>query len=283
MTAAHQWVPVSPCGTRCIDRTSTVTFVTAVWRVLSMFALLAAFPIVNVATPRSGRAGVQRGFARAAVRCCGVRLRVRDHRPGGGGRYAPPGVGVLVVAGHVSWLDVVVLAAVQPVGFVARADMTQWPVVGRLARRMRVIPIVRERLRELPAVVSEVGARLRAGERVAVFPEGTTWCGRSTGRMRPALFQSAVDTGTPVQPVRLRYLDAGVKLSTVPGFVGDDSLVASIGRILRTKGLVAEVILLPLQRPGTDRRDLAVRCERAIDSDREISIPVRLRPALAPS
>lgn len=147
----------------------------------------------------------------------------------GPARYAEPGAGVLVVAGHIGWSDVVVLAAVQPLSFVARADLIDWPMLGKLAELMRIIPIERERLRALPGVVAQIAERLAAGERVAAFPEGTTWCGRAYGKLRPALFQAAVDTGTPVQPIRLRYLDAHGEPCTATGFVGDDTFIALPG------------------------------------------------------
>jgi 1-acyl-sn-glycerol-3-phosphate acyltransferase len=179
-------------------------------------------------------------------------------------RFADSGEGVLIVAGHIGWTDVVALAAVQPLGFVARADMVDWPVLGGLAKLMRVIPIERERLRELPGVVARLGERLAAGDRVAVFPEGTTWCGRAYGTLRPALFQAAVDTGASVQPVRLRYVNSDGTQCTVPGFVGADTFGSSAKRVLRSKGMVVEVVLEPLEYPGLDRRDLARRCELAV-------------------
>ncbi len=70
---------------------------------------------------------------------------------------------MLVVAPHVSWTDVLVLTAVAPAGFVARSDLLEWGLLGALARRMRVIPIARERLRELPVVVARIRDRLAAG------------------------------------------------------------------------------------------------------------------------
>jgi 1-acyl-sn-glycerol-3-phosphate acyltransferase len=129
---------------------------------------------------------------------------------------------------------------------------------------MRVIPIERESLRQLPGVVAAVGARLAAGERIGVFPEGTTWCGRAYGTMRSALFQAAVDTGTSVQPVRLRYLDRHGVPCTVPAFVGADTFASSARRVLRSRGMVAEVVLEPVLEPGTDRRELARRCEAVV-------------------
>lgn len=265
---AHAWMPSSPCGPGCIDPVDEIGTARVIGRLFGVAGLLVSFPVVNVVTPRGRREQVRRRYARTILGCLGIRLRVVDNRPDAGesadARFGASGAGLLIVAGHIGWTDVVVMAAVQPLGFVARADMVDWPVLGGLAKLMRVIPIERERLRELPGVVARLGERLAAGDRVAVFPEGTTWCGRAYGTMRPALFQAAVDTGTPVQPVRLRYLDANGTRTTVPGFVGDDSFGSSAKRVLRARGMVAEVVLAPVEPPGLDRRDLARRCEQAV-------------------
>jgi 1-acyl-sn-glycerol-3-phosphate acyltransferase len=266
-TTAHAWMPSSPCGPGCIDQVDEVGTARVIGRLLGVAGLLVSFPVVNVVTPRGRREAVQRRYARILLGCLGMRLRIVDNRvtePGSDVRFADPGAGVLIVAGHIGWTDVVVLAAVQPLGFVARADMVDWPLLGGLAKLMRVIPIERERLRELPDVVASLGERLAAGDRVAVFPEGTTWCGRAYGTLRPALFQAAIDTGTSVQPVRLRYLDAHGGQSTIPGFVGDDTFGTSAQRVLRSRGMVAEVVLEPVEYPGLDRRDLARRCAQAV-------------------
>ncbi|MEV6427394.1 lysophospholipid acyltransferase family protein [Nocardia sp. NPDC051463] len=269
---AHAWMPSSPCGPGCIEQIDEVGTGRVVVRLLGVAGLLVSFPVVNILTPHGRREQLQRRYARMVLGCLGVRLRVVDNRvrtPGARGassdaRFADRGEGLLIVAGHIGWTDVVVMAAVQPLGFVARADMVDWPVLGGLAKLMRVIPIERERLRELPAVIARLGARLAAGDRVAVFPEGTTWCGRAYGTMRPALFQAAIDTGTSVQPVRLRYVDRHGAQATVAGFVGEDTFSSSAKRVLKSAGLVAEVVLEPLEHPGLDRRDLARRCELAV-------------------
>lgn len=270
--AVHAWMPASPCGAGCVAVPDTAGAVRSVVRVLGVVGLLVAFPVVNVATPPARRTGLHRRYARAVLRCCGIGLRVVDERGAGGQGAADSGDGLLVVAGHVGWADVLALAAVSPMGFVARGDLVSWPVLGQLARLMRVIPIDRERLRQLPEVIAAMSARLAAGERVAMFPEGTTWCGRAHGRLRPALFQAAVDTATPVQPIRLRYLDHTGETSTVPGFVGVDTFLDSARRVLRAKGVVAELVLLPIEEPGRDRHDLAERCDRAIRGRTEVRI-----------
>ncbi|WP_306796289.1 lysophospholipid acyltransferase family protein [Nocardia sp. XZ_19_369] len=273
---AHAWMPSSPCGAGCIESIDEVGTGRVLGRLLGVAGLLISFPMVNLVTPPSKRESVQRGYARTLLSCLGMELRIVDRRidqntrgavgEGSTARavYGEPGTGVMVVVGHIGWTDIVALAAVQPLGFVARADMVDWPVLGKLATLMRVIPIEREKLRALPGVVAQIGARLTAGDRIAVFPEGTTWCGRAYGSMRPALFQAAIDTATPVQPVRLRYLDQHGAQCTVPGFVGDDSFGSSARRVLRSRGMVAEIVLAEVQQPGSDRRDLARRCEAAV-------------------
>lgn len=276
----HAWVPLSPCGPGCVRRTGEAGGLRVAGRVLVVVSVLVTYPLVHLLTPAGLRSGAQRCFARFLLRGCGIRLRVIDLRVSAKNdeagvravprtrnrvpRYVEPGTGVLVVAGHIGWTDILALAAVQPLGFVARADLVDWPLLGGLARLMRVVPIDRERLRRLPEVVDQVSRRLAAGERIGVFPEGTTWCGRAYGRLRPALFQAAVDTATPVQPVRLRYLDRIGNNCTTTGFVGDDTFPTSVIRVLRSRGVTAELVLAPLEQPGTDRRELALRCERAV-------------------
>ncbi len=257
----HAWMPTSPCGPTCVETSPAAGVLRATGRLLGVFGVLLSFPVVNLVTPRRRRHGLHRGYARALLRCCGIRLRIIDER---GDEAGAENTGVLVVASHVGWSDVVALAAVQPMSFVARADMVEWPLLGDLARLMRVIPIERESLRQLPGVIATIAERLSAGDPVCMFPEGTTWCGRAHGRLRPALFQAAVDSGAPVQPIRVRYLDRDGELSTIPGFVGVDTFQDSARRVLRSKGVTAELTLLPRELPGADRHELARRCERAL-------------------
>lgn len=268
MTAeAHSWMPASPCGTKCVDAESaTVGNGTFAKRVLTVGAAMASFPVVNALTPATMKSGVQRRYAEVLVRCFGITVDVVDQRGSDspGAMFSAPEQGVLVATGHVGWTDVLVLASVQPISFVARADLVDWPVLGTLARRMRVIPIDRGNLKALPGVIREMADRMAAGERIAFFPEGTTWCGRAYGGLRPALFQSAVDTKTPVQPVRLQYRNDDGSLSTTASFVGEDSMATSLLRMLRADSITAEVVLAPIEQPGADRKDLAARCERAV-------------------
>lgn len=257
----HSWLPRALCDAGCVRAEGApagrppVVALRATLRLSLAVLLVPALPLLAIPLP--GRSRVQRGYCRMVLRCLGVRITVS----GGPIRNLR---GVLVVSGHVSWVDVFAIGAVLPGSFVARADLVDWPAVGILARVMKVIPIERTSLRRLPDVVQTVAARLRAGQTVVAFPEGTTWCGLAYGPFRPAMFQAAVDAGRPVQPLRLTYHHRDGRPSTAAAFVGDDSLLASARRLVTARRTVVHVAVESLQLPGSDRRDLAARCEAAV-------------------
>jgi 1-acyl-sn-glycerol-3-phosphate acyltransferase len=258
--AEHPWLPRASCGPQCISvdanasRRSVVAVRTTA-RVICAVLLFAAVPLLAVPLP--GRSRIQRYYCRLMLRCLGVRITVS----GGPIRNLS---GVLVVSGHVSWVDIFVIGSVLPGSFVARADLIDWPALGFLARLMKVIPIERTNLRRLPDVVRTIADRLRAGHTVVAFPEGTTWCGLGYGAFRPAMFQGAIDAGRPVQPLRLTYHHRDGQPSTVPAFIGDDTLLESIRRVITARLTVCHVQVQSLQLPGDDRRDLTARCEAAV-------------------
>jgi 1-acyl-sn-glycerol-3-phosphate acyltransferase len=262
--AEHAWVPRAACGHGCRDAaigqpgTPLGATLRSVLRLSAALCLIPAIPLLAVPLP--GRSRIQRLYCRLMLRSLGVRITVS----GGPIRNLK---GVLVVSGHVSWLDVFAIGAVLPGSFVARADLIESPVLGWAVRAMKVIPIERANLRRLPTVVGEVAARLRAGQTVVAFPEGTTWCGLAYGRFHPAMFQAAIDAGRPVQPLRLTYHHRDGQPSTVPAFVGDDTLWQSLRRTVRARLTVVHIGVAALELPGENRRDLTARCERAVRGD----------------
>ncbi|WP_086728337.1 lysophospholipid acyltransferase family protein [Streptomyces carpinensis] len=246
------WLPSAPCTPRaCVEATGSATALPrAVLRLSAVAALLLAGAAL---TPLGGRvpAAWTRRWCRAIVRACGVRVRIT-------GAAAPTG-GLLLVANHISWLDIPLLAAVRPARMLAKQEIRRWPVAGSLAARGGALFIERDRLRALPGTVALIADALREGTAVAAFPEGSTWCGRAEGRFHRAVFQAALDADVAVQPVRIRYRLAGGAATTAPAFVGDDSLLASLWRVVSARGLTAEVHVPAAIEPGThpDRRTLA--------------------------
>ncbi|WP_253827663.1 lysophospholipid acyltransferase family protein [Prauserella aidingensis] len=187
-------------------------------------------------------------------------------RPQHGAREAQHGVGTLVVANHVSWLDIPALLTLEPVRFLAKREVAGWPFVGGQARRMGTLLLDRWSLRGLPASVGAVAERLRAGETVVVFPEATTWCSAPGGPFRRAVFQAALDAGAPVRPVTLTYRQRG-EPSTIAAFVGDDGLAASLVRVVRARELEVDVDVHDALGPTGDRRTLAHRAQHAVQGD----------------
>ncbi|MGH3784030.1 MAG: lysophospholipid acyltransferase family protein [Pseudonocardiaceae bacterium] len=274
MSPPNPWMPVSPCGEACLPPPGAVPVVgraSRLLRLLAVAATLLAGAALAPALPALGPADRQRtvqAWSRTLLKALRIQLAVT-----GGDRFGSPGgAGVLVVSNHLSWLDLVALGAVQPLHMVAKSEMRTWPVIGLMARRAGTIFVDRERLSALPQTIATVSGALASGAAIGAFPEGTTWCGRASGRFRPALFQAAVDTATPVRPVALQYRLAGTGTTTVASFVGSATLWESLVLVAGVRGLVVEVHLLPLlSSHGLDRRALAAGAQAAVTAAAIIS------------
>lgn len=276
--AGHSWAPASPCGPHCLPPAVTLPRlgpVRVALRLAGVAALVLGTGLAAVLLPLFGvrrRARVLRLMFRAVLRMAGVRLVLS-----GDGRLDPGGGagGALVVANHLSWLDVLALGAVQPMRMVAKREIRDWPVIGALAARVGTLFVDRAGLRELPSVVAQTAEALREGSLVGLFPEGTTWCGAASGVFHRAGFQAAIDGGVPVRPVAQRMRLPGGGPTTVGAFIGDDTLLDSLLRVVRLPELVLEVEVLPplVADAGTDRRELARRAELAIAAATGVPAP----------
>ena len=265
--STHAWFPGSPCGPGCLSgREPSVSGVRCLLRltalVLVVMVSLLLVPFLPVAG-RRGREFVARSVFRSVLACAGVRLRVF-----GSEGLAARGRGVLVVNNHTSWLDVVAVNAVRPMRALAKSDIARWPVLGRLVSSAGSVYVDRAGLRSLPDTVGELAEVLRSGSMVNATPEGTTWCGLTHGRFRPAVFQAAIDGGVPVLPVALRFRLRDGSPTTAAAFIGEETIVDSVRRVARLRGLVMEVHVLDELAPGraADRRELAAMAEAAVDT-----------------
>ena len=185
-------------------------------------------------------------WAQGVLRIMGIGLQVH------GQAQAGP---VLLVANHISWLDIVVLLAAQYCRFVAKSELKAWPLVGPLATAAGTLYIERASSRDALRVVHHMAERLQAGDVLAVFPEGTTGDGVAVLPFHANLLQAAIAAQAPVQAVGLRFVDAWGQPSFAPCYVGDDILLGSIWRTLCAQNLVAVVHFGPAQRAqGRDRR-----------------------------
>jgi 1-acyl-sn-glycerol-3-phosphate acyltransferase len=187
-------------------------------------------------------------WSRDMLHIMGVQIEVRGQVPAAGP--------CLVVANHISWLDILVINAAQPVRFVSKADVLRWPLLGSLVAGAGTLFIERESRRDAVRMVQLMAERLQAGDRVAVFPEGTTGDGRGLLPFHPNLLQSAIAADAPIVPVALRYVKANSQeRHDAPVFVGTTTLVSSIWTTLRARELTAVVHYTEAQTAeGRDRR-----------------------------
>lgn len=260
---ASAWSPSSPCGPHCVHTcVAPVSRLRAAGRLAALGTVglgVLALGVLTILLPRTARHGYWRGSAKVALRTMGVGLQIDDHRPTGARRLR----GALIVANHVSFLDIVALVCVSPARFVAKREVLQMGGFGVVAKLFAVLPHRRGDLRLLRPMIDQVTGILDGGRPVAVFPEGTTWCGTASGSFKPAFFQSAIDAGVPVLPVRLTYSDQGHR-TTMPGFLADDTIGSTLARIVRSRDLAVTVTVFDLLMPAGDRRGLAATAQELI-------------------
>lgn len=183
--------------------------------------------------------------------CLGIKLVVT----GQPARTGP----MLLVANHISWLDITSLHAARYCRFVSKADVRQWPVIGALAAGVGTLFIERESRRDAMRAVNHMADSLRNGDVLAVFPEGTTSDGVSLLPFHANLFQAAISANAPVQPVAMQFIDrASGQRSLAPCYINDDTLMGSIWRTLTAPALCAVVTFgEPQSAQGRDRRTWA--------------------------
>ena len=205
--------------------------------------------------PQRGRNRVIRGWSRGLIALCGARLNVTGVPLEAG--LTRTGVadwtsGRLVLANHISWIDVFALNAALPSRFVAKAEIGRWPLLGWLVTLTGTLYIERGRRHAVAAMNHRVRDKLKAGETVAVFPEGTTTEGAELLPFHSNLIAPALEVGCDVWPVALRYTERGTR-STAAAFIGAMGLVTSLWNIVTARGLAIEVAFLPPVGTTVDR------------------------------
>jgi 1-acyl-sn-glycerol-3-phosphate acyltransferase len=233
----------------------------ALWRLLRLTVHIAhGLLLVWLRFGRIDRAARQHyigWWSRKTLGLMGVALQAQGQgRPGA----------KLVVANHVSWMDIAAMHAVLPEArFVSKSDIKHWPVVGMLVRGVDTLFIERASKRDALRVVHQTAEALKQGDTVAVFPEGTTGAGPELLPFHANLLQAAIVTELPVQPVVLRWHEPGERFSTSARFIGETTLVQSLWRVAAARGLAVQVQVLPAQATAhADRRLLAEQLREQI-------------------
>ncbi len=171
----------------------------------------------------------------------------------------------LLVANHISWIDIFVINAALPSAFVSKVEVRHWPVIGWLAAKNDTVFLRRGSRGHARIINAQIAELLGQGKHVAVFPEGTTTDGRTLLHFHAALLQPALAANRPVLPVAISYWEVDGQRSLAPRYDGDISLGQCTQAILGRKRLIARVVTTPLRgQHGEDRRIVAAQAREAI-------------------
>ncbi len=185
---------------------------------------------------------------RRSLRALGVRIHPLGEAP----------AGAIIVSNHVSYLDILVLAAIRPVVFVAKGEVRGWPVFGWFARCAGTRFIDRERRGDVARVVAEFAPAVSAGLGIVVFLEGTSTDGKVVRPFRSSLLSSAVAERWPVAPVALAYaLPAGHDVATEVCWWGDMTLTPHLLHLFTLPRIDASVAWGEVVTAAGDRKELA--------------------------
>lgn len=217
------------------------------------------FPLVSAA---GRRRQIQRWSAQL-LRIFRIRLEVVGDASGVHAQRRPG----VIVANHVSWLDIFVINTLQPCRFVAKSDIRDWPLLGYLCARADTIFISRGSRRDVRATFKNLVVAIHAGERVAFFPEGTTAAQGTLLPFHANLFQAPIEAAVPLQPLALRYLDLQGRMYAGVDYIGETTFMESMLVILRGPPVRAQLLLLPpiaSDSAAGDRRALSLATHAAI-------------------
>lgn len=194
-------------------------------------------------------------WKRLLLKIFGIRLTIRGELPDGA---------CLVVANHISWLDIVLLNALWPMWLVAKAEIRNWPMVGTLARLTGTIFIERGSIESRRRVARRMTALMRRGDRVGIFPEGGIRAERGVKHFHPPLFGAAIRADVPVVPVAIRYHRAG-DLHDAIIFAPGETFLTNLFRVMMLAPFDSELIIgRPIRYAGDGRRNLARKAHLAV-------------------
>ena len=200
-------------------------------------------------------------YHRMVLRILGVRLKILGEPIAQGP--------ALIAANHVGWLDIVILSAVAPVSFIAKREVNGWPFFGSLARLQRTVFINRNRRQATAGGRDEIQERLKAGDILVLFAEGTSSDGARIQPFKSAFFAAAELPEVRVQPLTIAYdgqrnMPMTRRLRPLYAWYGDMDLSPHLWEALATGPMEVTVICHPPLAPNGDRKGLAARAEALV-------------------
>ena len=220
-------------------------FVRQVYRILAivLFVFLGVVLTLLVSPPGKKtppgtlHVKLRQWWFKQAARIFGLRLKIKGKEH--------PGA-ALWVANHISWLDIPVIGGTGNVGFLSKAEIRKWPVIGWLAEKSGTLFIDRGGKNASQNASEKISARIIEGHSVLIFPEATTTDGSDVKRFHPRLFAAAIDHELSVQPVSIRYLNKEGQRHPKAAFIDQETFIPNLLKILGDPWITAEVTLLPI-------------------------------------
>lgn len=224
--------------------------------IFSALALASVYPKLSSTTQRR----LLRWWSQALLKVLNVR-HLTHGQPSAVDKAA-----CLFVANHISWLDIFAVNIATPARFVAKSEVSQWPVLGWLVQRSGTLFVRRAVRSDAVRVNTLVTDLLQQGRAIALFPQGTSTTPEQTVHFHAPLLQSAIAANALVQPVAIFYHDGQGVQHDAAAFVGDTTFMQSLWKIVCTPGLRVTVSYLPpMDATGQDRRVLAARAQQAVN------------------
>ncbi|PPD44144.1 MAG: 1-acyl-sn-glycerol-3-phosphate acyltransferase [Methylocystis sp.] len=237
-------------------------------------AMAAAFVFVVPVQALARRRGwaiqhrIQSGFCRAICATIGIRVMQIGALPASGPRF--------VVANHVSWTDIIALASLYPMTFLAKSEVAQWPVLGFLARLQGTVFVPRGSRKDIPRVNAALCAVLDEGRDLVVFPEGTSSDGSDVLPFKPAHFEAIQGYGgATIAPVAIRYMQGERPIDV--GWYGDMTFLPHLWSLMKRGGVRCVVAFgdaIDLQ--DKDRKQITRESEAQVRALAQMIDPSRL-------
>ena len=220
---------------------------------------IATIALVFPRAEASRRHALIKSWSRALLAMLRIEMRVD-----GADVDALPG-NLLIVANHISWLDVFVLHSLRPSRFIAKSELRDWPLLGHLIVGSGTLFLERGRRRDTHRINGHAREVLASGDTIAIFPEGTTTDGTEVLPFHASLLQPIIDAQGHLQPVAIRYCGPDGGYNDAPAYVGETSFVECLWRVLGERRMVVAVTLGPtLETSGRHRRALSREAEEII-------------------
>lgn len=189
---------------------------------------------------KNGRLAIIKWWSKSLLQILNVRVRVHGKTP----PSYQTARNNLLVANHISWLDIHAINSILPVRFIAKADIKAWPLFGYLAKKSHVLFIERGKRQHAPRIVDATRHCLQAGDNVCFFPEGTTTDGTTILPFKSSVMESALQAKSTIWPIAIRYPRMDGSINTEVAYAGETTLLESIRCVLQQARPVLELYFL---------------------------------------